>query len=93
MVETISSVPGTSRVVSVKSAPGSSSIEPVDEPADADLRALQVLQHGDRPAALVGLRAHGRNHGLVILRIAVREVDASDIHALIDEIADERRLA
>ena len=78
-------------VVIVNSAPGLELDLAVREPADADLRALQVEQHRDRLAAALGLGADDLQHLRVVLVTAVREVEPRDVHAGVDQLADPLR--
>ena len=51
------------------------------ELADADLGTLQVAKDGDRAAQLGGQPLHQRGAILVVLRRAMREVQAHDVDA------------
>ena len=58
--------------------------DPVRERADAQLRARQVLQHGHLAAGAAGGLAHERRGLRVLLRRAVGEVQAGDVHPRLD---------
>jgi hypothetical protein len=60
----------------------------VDEAADADLGALQVLQDADVDAELVGDLADALDVGAVDVGGAVGEVEAEDVDARLDELTD-----
>src|SRR5690606_29210386 len=58
------------------------------EPAEPDLRALEVHQHGDRPARGLRRRAHVADDRLVLLGGAVTAVDPGDVHPGVDQGLD-----
>jgi hypothetical protein len=51
------------------------------------------LQNSDGAPALLRLGAYRCDDRSVVLRIPVGEVDAGDVHALINQMADEGGLA
>ena len=59
------------------------------EDAGADLGALGVEQDGHGHANLLGDAANALDAGLVVLVRAVREVEAGDVHAVLDELAQD----
>ena len=73
-------VPGTSRLVMVNSAPGSSRAGPSAKLAEPDLRALEVDEDPDRSARRVRGRSHLGVAQLVLGVRAVAEVQAGDVH-------------
>ena len=58
------------------------------EPAESDLGALQVGEHPDRPAAVVGGLPDAAEGLLVVGMVAVAEVQPRDVHAGLDELTD-----
>ena len=58
------------------------------EPAEPDLRALQIGEDADRPAGDVGCGAHAVVGRLVVGVVAVAEVQARDVHAGLDQCPD-----
>ncbi|MNT15072.1 hypothetical protein D3C72_1501070 [compost metagenome] len=60
----------------------------VGEARDADLGALQIAHDGDEPALLGGDLAHQPGAFAVIVRAAMREVQAGHIQACADERFD-----
>ena len=63
------------------------------ELADADLRPLQVGEDADRPADLGRDGAHAGGQRDVILRLAMREVEADDVDAGADQGFEDERVA
>ena len=63
------------------------------ETSGADLGPGQVLQHGDRPSQVGGDLASGLHHLEVLLVLAVREVQAHDVHAGLGEALEDLALA
>ncbi len=63
-------------------------VGPVGEAAEADLRPLQVDQHGDRAAGVVGGAPHLAVDALVHLVAAVAEVHPGDVDAGLDDRPD-----
>ena len=57
----------------------------VGEPAEPDLGALQVGQHGDVAPGQLGGPAHLAEAPAVLLVLAVAEVEPGDVHARVDE--------
>ena len=74
----------------VNSAPLVSSTGPEANDPEPDLGALQVDEHGDPALGLVGRPADPEVDLLVVGVLAVREVQAGDVHAGLDEGADLR---
>ena len=72
---------GTSSVVMTNSSPRSRCTGAVGEPADADLRALQVDEDGDGAAVALGGPADVVVPHLVLGVVAVAEVQPGDVHA------------
>src|SRR3989441_466660 len=63
------------------------------EPADADLRPLQVAHDGHRAAGLRGDALHQRGALLVVRRAAVREVEPHHVHAGADHALEHHGVA
>jgi hypothetical protein len=59
--------------------------------ADADLGALQVLEDGYRLPRRVRDVADGGNQGSFLVVVAVREVEAADVDACVDQAALDNR--
>src|SRR6185437_9721925 len=66
---------------------------PFAELADADLRSLQVRHDADGTPDLAAGVAHELGALHVVLRGAVREVEAHDVHARGEHLLEHRRLA
>ena len=60
----------------------------VREPAEPDLRPLQVREDADGAALGVGRVAHHLVHALVVVARAVAEVEPGDVHAGSDQLPD-----
>ena len=91
MVETRSAVPATSSTVMQTRLPVSQTHRAVGEPAEPDLRALQVGEDADGAADLVGGLPHQPVGALVVRVLAVAEVEPGDVHPGLDEGGDPLR--
>jgi len=58
------------------------------EPAEPDLRSLQVDEDGDGTAGVIRRLAHVRQSGVVVGVVAVAEVEAGHVHTGIDDGAN-----
>ena len=56
--------------------------------ADADLRAAQVLEQGDDAPGVVGDATHFLDHRCMAVVGAVREIEAKDVDARCDQLAN-----
>jgi hypothetical protein len=63
----------------------------VSELLDTDLRALQVGQDANFAAHCIGGGAHGVGAGAVVIGGTVRQVQANDIHALLQDLLEHAR--
>ena len=63
----------------------------IGEALDADLRPLQVTEHGDFATEFRGGGACGRGAGAMIVRLAVREIQTDDIDALGQQVLQHAR--
>ncbi len=55
------------------------------EAADADLRAVEILQQGEVAPALGGQLPHPLGGGEVLVAVAVAEVEPEDVGSCIDQ--------
>jgi len=65
----------------------------VAQRTDPQLRAGQVLQHGDRPSGAPGGIAHAANRLGVLVERSVRVVQPRDVHAGLHHAQQRLRLA
>ncbi len=82
--------PGSGLESSTKVWPGVSADAPVGKDADAQLWSLQIDQDADRPAFLDLDLADGRHQPAHAVRGGVAHVDAEDIGAGAEKLADHR---
>ena len=91
MVETRSWVPATSSTVIRTVSPVAPVDRPGREPAEADLRPLQVGEDPDGAARAVRRLPHRAVDLLVVVVVAVAEVQPGDVHAGAHELRDPVR--